>query len=39
MHKHDPVTLLARVVFAPFHLLFSGLMILLTLLMPPRRHD
>jgi hypothetical protein len=37
--KPDPTTLLTRIAFAPFHLLFSGLMILMTLLMPPRRHD
>ncbi len=39
MREIDPVTLLARIAFAPFHLLFSGVMIVLTLLMPPRRHD
>ena len=39
MPKHDPVTLLARIAFAPIHLLFNGMMILMTLLMPPRRPD
>jgi hypothetical protein len=39
MPKHDPVSLLARIAFVPIHLLFGGMMILMTLLMPARRHD
>ena len=39
MRGPDPITLLARILFAPFNLLFSGLMIAMTLILPPPRRD
>jgi hypothetical protein len=37
--RQDPTTLLARILFLPIHILFGGLMIVMTWIVPAPRRD